>query len=725
MRIITFILAFLLSVNLLTAQEALFNHYGKTEGLSSNEIYDIAQDKTGRIWVATSKGLVTLEGLSFELSKSSKATQGSYIVGFFESRGKLGCYTAEGMLFYIKDNKVSPIALNTQLQSALIGKIVNQARMDDSDNIWISNIIGSGLIEIQPATRKVINHDESGEYKYIARQLSENNFIVGSSKPTEGSKSVNQLKVFFNDIELEISLSGNSEYNKSKFSALQNKSFLFSAGAEVVNFNEKGILARLFTEKKVECLFEDSEQKIWIGLNQGGVICFPTGDISSRNRIEYLSNKTITAIYEDSDNNLWFATANSGIYQYSLNSNITYVSPNLNSSINRDTGRSVQAIRIDNPSPEGSLSLQLESDTIAPKIYISSIKINNQDTTLLSSYQLQAEQNFIRLSFVGSAPGNPGLFQYRYKLDGVDQKWVYTSSSYVQYTMLPPGNYLFSVEAMNKSGIWSREPAQIQIQILPHFYQTLWFKILLAGIVTLILLFSVWVYSRTIRKKEQEKSEINKKIANLELLALRAQMNPHFIFNTLSSIQHFISGNNTEEALKYLSKFAKLMRVILDNSKKKFISIEDEINAISLYLDLEKLRFKNKFDYKISVHSDIDKEYDEMPSMLVQPYLENAVLHGIAHKRTPGKIHIDLYLENDYLVVCVEDNGVGRRKALEIRSTQPKYHKSQGMSITEDRLHIINKVNDSDLSVKIEDIDPENFEEAGTRVIIYVSLNRE
>ena len=126
--------------------------------------------------------------------------------------------------------------------------------------------------------------------------MSENKFIAGSSKPTKGAKSVNQLKVFFHELKLEIPLSGNSEYNKIKFSALQNKSHLFIAGAEVVNLNEKEILARLFTEKKVEYLFEDSEQKIWIGLNQGGVICFSTGDISSRNRIEYLSNKTITAI---------------------------------------------------------------------------------------------------------------------------------------------------------------------------------------------------------------------------------------------------------------------------------------------------------------------------------------------------------------------------------------------------------------------------------------------
>ena len=291
--------------------------------------------------------------------------------------------------------------------------------------------------------------------------------------------------------------------------------------------------------------------------------------------------------------------------------------------------------------------------------------------------------------------------------------------------MLPPGNYLFSVEAMSKSGIWSAEPAQMQIEILPHFYQTFWFQFVVGLLIVIIGVTILWLYSRSIRSKEREKSEISKRIANLELMALRAQMNPHFIFNTLSSIQHFISGNNSEEALKYLSKFAKLMRVILDNSKKKFISISDEIKAISLYLDLEKLRFKDKFEYEIVIDPSIDPEYDEMPSMLVQPYLENAVLHGIAHKQEKGQIIINLFEENEFLVCCVEDNGVGRKKATEIRSTQTKYHKSQGMSITEDRLQIINKVNDSDLSVSIEDIYPDKEGETGTRVKIYVPLNRD
>ncbi len=703
-------------------QEALFNHYGKSEGLSSSEVFDLNQDKSGRIWVATTKGLVTLEGLSFQLHPMNDVLKQSVIVGFFKSENILGCYSTDGKLFLLDDYKLTPVALNAQLQETMLGKIVNQARPDESNNIWISNVIGGGLIEVQTDSRQIIKHNIRGDFNYFVKQLAENQFIAGSVSPVTGKS--NQLRVYFSDLELEISLSGNSEFNKSKFSKLINSSYLFSAGAEVVNFDKKGIIARLFTEKKVECLFEDSEQKIWIGLNQGGVICFPTGDISSRNRIEYLSNKSVTAMFEDSDNNLWLATANSGLYQYSLNSNITYVSPVINTHT-KDSNRSVQAIRIDNISPENNLNTFAQVDTIAPKIYISSIKINNRDTTLLDGYQLEAEKNFIRLSFAGSLPGNPGLFQYRYKLDGVDKEWVYTSSSFIQYTMLPPGNYLFSVEAMSKSGIWSAEPAQMQIEILPHFYQTFWFQFVVGLLIVIIGVTILWLYSRSIRSKEREKSEISKRIANLELMALRAQMNPHFIFNTLSSIQHFISGNNSEEALKYLSKFAKLMRVILDNSKKKFISISDEIKAISLYLDLEKLRFKDKFEYEIVIDPSIDPEYDEMPSMLVQPYLENAVLHGIAHKQEKGQIIINLFEENEFLVCCVEDNGVGRKKATEIRSTQTKYHKSQGMSITEDRLQIINKVNDSDLSVSIEDIYPDKEGETGTRVKIYVPLNRD
>ncbi len=723
MRVAIILLCVLAWSNILLGQEALFNHFGKNEGLRSNDIYAISEDNTGRIWVASRSGLVTLEALSFEpYVPTINALKGSVIIGFFNLGNELACYTAQGKIFFIKNKQVRPIALNAQIEDQFVGKIVNQVKADLSNNIWISNVIGGGLTELLTEKRTLRNHPISGDFHYFVKQLSDEVYISGSSKSVPSA--ANQLKVFFSELELEIPLSGNSSFNKSNFLSLKAGSFLFSAGAEVLNFNRSGIKARLFTEKKVECMFEDSEQKIWIGLNQGGVICFPTGDISSRNRIEYLSNKTVTDLYEDSDNNLWLATANSGLYQYSLYSNITYVSPNI---INDrgDSTRSVQAVRIDNPSPESSLNNRDVQDTTAPKVYISSIKINNRDTAVLPSYRLQAEQNFIRMSFVGSLPGNPGLFQYRYKLAGVDKDWVYTSSSYVQYTMLPPGKYLFSVEAMSKTGVWSADPAQIQLEISPHFYQTIWFKILLSTILLFLVGLAIWIYTRSVRLKEQEKTKIGKRIANLELMALRAQMNPHFIFNTLSSIQHFISGNNSEEALKYLSKFAKLMRVILDNSKNKFISISEEIKAISLYLDLEKLRFKSKFDYEINVAEDIDPEYDQIPSMLVQPYIENAILHGIAHKLSKGKITISLYREHQHLICCVEDDGVGRLHAAELRKNQTKYHQSQGMSITEDRLQIMNKVNDNDLSVIIEDIYPDKVGETGTRVKIYVPLNED
>jgi LytS/YehU family sensor histidine kinase len=160
------------------------------------------------------------------------------------------------------------------------------------------------------------------------------------------------------------------------------------------------------------------------------------------------------------------------------------------------------------------------------------------------------------------------------------------------------------------------------------------------------------------------------------------------------------------------------MRVVLDNSKRKEIPINDEIKAITLYLDLEKLRFKNKFDYKIEVGEGLDPSYDEIPSMLIQPYLENAILHGINNKHGKGFINVKLDLEGENIVCRIEDDGVGRKRAAELSKKRSKEHKSQGMSITRDRLSIINRVNESDLSVVVEDI--YEGENTGTRVKIYV-----
>ena len=703
----------LLNALLIQGQDALFNQFNTENGLPSNHIYSAFEDEQGRIWFSTQEGLSVLEGFSFRtLPKNGE----SIIVGFQRSAsGEIWSYDGAGGIYQFREGSFQNIALNDKIRAKLGNNITNAIAIDSEQNIWISTIIGGELYRIDAAHLRI--DDLSGqlqECNYWIKSVESGVYILGSKNESKGDDAT--LTVDLETQSFEIPLSGKGGYSKSRFLKLDDGSFLFSAGSELVAFDESAVHARLFTEKNISAIHQDGEGKIWIGLNQGGLLCFPTGEVSSRNRIEYLGNISITDIFEDSQNNLWITTDGGGAFSYNLNPTLVYETPKLSEKVDTNHPRQHQAIRLD----QDPNMLTLERvfwDTIAPEVFISAIEINNSDTLLLGRYELDANQNFLKIGFVGSLPGNPGLFQYRYRMNGVDQDWVYSSLNSVSYTMLPPGEYSFYVDAMSKEGIWSEQPAIVNFVIHPHFYQTYWFQLTAIAGIALIVVLLIYFYISYIRSKESEKAAINQRIADLELMALRAQMNPHFLFNTLSSIQHFVSANHTDEALRYLSKFAKLMRVVLDNSKRKEIPINDEIRAISLYLDLEKLRFKDKFEYTIQIGDELDPSYDEIPSMLIQPYLENAILHGINNKKEKGQISVKLSLEDDNIVCTIEDDGVGRKKAAAMQK-KSKAHKSQGMNITRDRLSIINRVNQSDLSVVVEDIfDAEN---TGTRVKIFV-----
>lgn len=198
-------------------------------------------------------------------------------------------------------------------------------------------------------------------------------------------------------------------------------------------------------------------------------------------------------------------------------------------------------------------------------------------------------------------------------------------------------------------------------------------------------------------------------------------MNPHFIFNTLSSIQHYISNHDTDAALKYLSKFAKLMRKIMENSKQQMITVAEEINALNLFLELEVMRFDKKFEYHIVIDPDIDQNYDRIPSMLIQPYVENAIKHGLLPKVGHCLISITLQKQNDTILCCIEDNGIGRENSKKFKINRVQQHKSMGMSITQERLDILNASLSSNINCEIIDM-YENAEPAGTKVRLVIPL---
>ncbi|WP_158642786.1 tetratricopeptide repeat protein [Chitinophaga japonensis] len=213
--------------------------------------------------------------------------------------------------------------------------------------------------------------------------------------------------------------------------------------------------------------------------------------------------------------------------------------------------------------------------------------------------------------------------------------------------------------------------------------------------------------------------EANRHTLQLELRSLRAQMNPHFIFNSLSSIHRFIWSNNQEEASDYLTKFSRLMRMILDNTQYTFISLNKEVESLRLYLDLEQLRCNNVFEYHIRVADDIHDEEVMIPPMIIQPYVENAIWHGLVHKSGKGVLDISMSLKGRTLVCVVTDNGIGRKRAMEIKEKKGETHRSMGMKVTEGRINLIRKINNSrDTSVIIRDLEDENGNPAGTQVVL-------
>ena len=221
------------------------------------------------------------------------------------------------------------------------------------------------------------------------------------------------------------------------------------------------------------------------------------------------------------------------------------------------------------------------------------------------------------------------------------------------------------------------------------------------------------------RKTEFQLMENNRKIAETKLLALRLQMNPHFIFNSLTAINNFILSNDSEHASLLLTRFSRFMRQVLDNSKTEWVSLHNELKALQIYIELEQLRFENKFEIKINVASDIDREMVHVPPLIIQPYVENAIWHGLLHKKEgTASLTINCWKEDGMLYLQIEDNGIGREASAKVSNNALTSHKSHGLKVTEERLQILNQVYNVDASVKIVDLITPDHRPGGTQVTL-------
>ncbi|MCP4439412.1 MAG: hypothetical protein GY810_10770 [Aureispira sp.] len=374
------------------------------------------------------------------------------------------------------------------------------------------------------------------------------------------------------------------------------------------------------------------------------------------------------------------------------------------------------------------------TNTVAPSIFLNSVAINNQDTSISEHYSLAYDQNNIKISFKALAYRSQGDFQFKYRMLGIDTTWQFTGNNNINFPALNSGEYTFEVKALNEDGVESLEQIRINFIIRPPFWKTLWFN---AAILLILILIIRQVYKyrlRNITKQHQleqdrnkialEKSDVERQFRSSQLAALKAQMNPHFIFNALNSIQEYILLNEKRLANEYLGKFADLMRLTLDMSNQDTVILDDELKALNLYLDLEAVRFEDTFEYTIDLDPQLQNSHIQLPSMLIQPYIENAIKHGLLHKVIDRKLSIQFeFKEAEQLLICtILDNGIGRKASMEINKRKPKNHKSFAMSANQKRLELLNHARTHVIGIEIKDLYDENKVAAGTEVILNIPI---
>jgi ligand-binding sensor domain-containing protein len=497
------------------------------------------------------------------------------------------------------------------------------------------------------------------------------------------------------------------------------------------------------------CVEVDRENRVWVGTQNGlaifrgnGFSAIGTEEVGGANSINFLK------YYNDQ---MWIGT-NNGLYsievgerlketalikrRYGLEDGLISLETNLN------------AVYIDPKgllwfgTAEGVMALDIEKlrerdKKVDPKVAITLVQLSfltpdwskfnatvNPATGLPENLEVSYKNNHFTFQFTGISTTYPEDIQYQFLLEGFDEDWqALTKSNFITYSNLPYREYTFKVRAVNRFGTYS-EPAVFHFVIHPPFWLTWWFialEVLLGG----ALVTAVWYVRRRVTRArfDRERLEMRSRMLTLEQQSLNSSMNRHFIFNALNSIQYYINRQDRLAANRYLSDFARLIRKNLDSSQETITPLREEMERLELYLKLEHMRFKDKFEYEIRIDPAIALDAVKVPAMLLQPFLENSIWHGLLPKESLGKVEVDIRQEGPSLRMVILDNGIGVENSLKSKMDTDS-HISKGMQITKNRIELIKKMTKEDIQlIGPVQIQSETGEVLGTRVEIIIPVN--
>ena len=484
----------------------------------------------------------------------------------------------------------------------------------------------------------------------------------------------------------------------------------------------------------VNSVCKDGQGFIWAATDPGGISRFDYGapkgkEFITLNSEDGLPSNQVYSVVTDASGNVWAGTSKGlawvdsrRLRMRSFGKNDGMVSDYFdmplalagNGEVIAGTTYGFQHFHPDSLIRESNQpGIILTSFKIFDKNYADSLNIN-----YLQKIELSWRENFFAFEFTSTNFLQPTKTEYAYRLQDFDKDWIYLKNSHsASYTNVPPGAYVLEIKS-GREGFWNEPDIRLEVIITPPFWATWWFRTL-AVVLFACAIWGIYRWRITqVRREEALKTEFNQRIARTEMAALRAQMNPHFVFNCLSSINRFILVNQPDEASAYLTKFSRLIRLILDNSRTETVTLNKELEALQLYVEMEQMRFSDRFEYHLTIADNVHIEHLEIPPLLIQPFVENAIWHGLMHKKAPGLLQVRVFYEGKKLCIEVVDNGVGRQRAMELKSRSATVNKSLGMKVTAERLEVINQLYGTNAEVETVDLKDENGAAVGTQVKI-------
>ncbi|GAA5100824.1 histidine kinase [Chryseobacterium ginsengisoli] len=519
----------------------------------------------------------------------------------------------------------------------------------------------------------------------------------------------------------------NMIYNDRTYTALPySKDSLFAGNfSDLYKINTKNKEKKLFLENYYFTDIKKLKDNLYIGsTNLNGIILFNSYKVVRKlTEKNGLINNQIKKLTVENQNVFW-ASTNSGISRIEASGNnfkINNFTQTDGLPSNMVSGCVIKndSIFIGTSKGLGIFSIKkllTQEKFINKKVIINSVKIGNKEYFNLNEKLngISPDDVVFNLSFLDYT--SQGKISYRYKVEGLNNEWQINNSSKIILSSLPPGKYVLKIFGLGYNGKQSYQSTDLAFEIQPQFWQTWWFKLLLALISIGLFIIIINYYFHKKRNKKLETLFYEKKIAELELQAIKAQINPHFIYNCLNSIHFLLYKKDYEETENYLNIFSEMIRKTLHYSEKTFMPISEEIEYLSLYLNMEKLRLKDQFDYKITVSENVNTTWS-IPSLLIQPFVENSIKHGIPGlKDRKGLIEISFEYSTPHLCITITDNGIG----IDSNKVSLSKANSFGVKLSQKRIETFKQLFEADIILEINNLFEKEGKQ-GTQIKLYIT----